>query len=259
MNTKSMYLLSALVIFIITNACTSEKTELFNGKDLDSWDVFIGKPIYNKDANKSKLSPFSVVSKDGSPTIKISGEVNASLCTKKSYSNYHLSLEFKYGGKVYDKRNSGLLYHSVGNFGEGIDTWKSSIEFQMMEGNVGAMYCMGNTNCQVNSVSTDSLNFTYDPNGDALKYGLGSEIGKYCMPILGNEKEPNEWNKLDLYCLNNKAIHILNGKVVCIVNEIKDGNAQDLTAGQIQLQSEGAELFIKNINIKSIENIDITY
>ncbi|MFV0346710.1 MAG: DUF1080 domain-containing protein [Bacteroidales bacterium] len=260
MNKKNVCFLYVFVIFAISSCSLGDK-KLFNGKNLDAWEVFVGKHVYNKDANASTLNIFSIVKEDGAPAIRISGEANASLCTKDSYSDFHLHLEFKYGDKVYDKRNSGLLYHSFGDFGVGIDTWKSSIEFQMMEGNMGAMYCMGNITSSVNSVSTDAETFTYDPNGDAIKFGAGSDNGKYCKAISGYEETSGEWNTIDLYCLDNKAVHVLNGKVVCVLSNISTTNKEDnsLQHGQIQLQSEGAELFIRKISIEDIDEITINY
>ena len=43
----------------------------------------------------------------------------AGLVTKKEYENYHLSAQFKWGEKKWEprldaRRNSGVLYHSVG-------------------------------------------------------------------------------------------------------------------------------------------------
>lgn len=262
-----MYLFLSFIFFFFCS-CSSGKQELFNGRNLDGWETFIGKPLYNKDVDENKLNIFSVVEEDGDPAIRISGEANASLCTKNSYSDFHLRLEFKYGDKVYDKRNSGLLYHSFGNFGVGINTWKSSIEFQMMEGDMGSMYCMGDVSGTVNSVATDATTFTYDPNGDALKFGAGSNNGKYCKAIGGHEEQTGRWNYLDLYCYSssNKAIHILNGRVVCVVSNISrtsnkenpNEEGDNLLSGQIQIQSEGAELFIRNISIEDID-VDIVY
>jgi hypothetical protein len=67
----------------------------------------------------------------GTGVIRISGEINGSLATRESFENYHLRLVFKWGEDVYSRRNSGLLYHSFGDFGTAIGTWMPNIEFQI--------------------------------------------------------------------------------------------------------------------------------
>ena len=54
------------------------------------------------------------------------------------------------------------------------------------------------------------------------------------------------------------AYHIVNGVLVMVLQNSrynKNGNPIELTSGKIQLQSEAAEVFYKNIEIRSIEAI----
>src|SRR3954471_19550555 len=72
---------------------------LFNGKDLDGWDTWLGRPHNGKDVvglNKDPDKVYSVVEADGKPAIRISGEVWGALTSKQEYANYHLRLEFKW-------------------------------------------------------------------------------------------------------------------------------------------------------------------
>lgn len=121
---------------------------LFNGKNLKGWETYVGplekggKPLGIK---KDPMKIYSVVKEDGQPAIRISGEINASLATRNSFENYHLHLEFKWGKLVFSQRNSGLLYHSYGPFGSALNVWMNSHELQMKHGNLGDLYCMGDT------------------------------------------------------------------------------------------------------------------
>src|SRR5580704_18747747 len=110
---------------------------LFNGKDLSGWDTYLG-PV--RDSNGIKISDqpvglnkdpqhvFSVVTDGQEKVIRISGEGVGALTTKEEYSDYHLQLQFKWGvltwgAKKHKKKDSGLLYHSVGPYGADFGAW----------------------------------------------------------------------------------------------------------------------------------------
>ncbi|MFW5781603.1 MAG: hypothetical protein ACOCXD_03475 [Bacteroidota bacterium] len=87
------------IIIITLIGCNSEKQEkwegLFNGKNLENRDKYMDSSLSNKKGITTK-DLFSVTEKDGINVISISGEVNASLATKKSYENYHLRLVIRF-------------------------------------------------------------------------------------------------------------------------------------------------------------------
>jgi hypothetical protein len=64
----------------------------------------------------------SIVEQDGKPVMRISGEIYGCAVTRESFSNYHLRLETRWGAKKWfprleEPRDSGILYHSRGDFG----------------------------------------------------------------------------------------------------------------------------------------------
>ena len=65
------------------------------------------------------------------------------------------------------------------------------------------------------------------------------------------ENPHGEWSRLELICIGNKAYHIVNGTVVMALENSSEYNKEDigspLTKGKIQLQSEAAEVYYKNI------------
>ena len=70
-----------------------------------------------------------------------------------------------------------------------------------------------------------------------------------------NEKPAGEWNTLELICYGNNAAHIVNGKLnMIILNSHYVNNGQTIRHknGSIQLQSEGAEIFFKDVQLKKI-------
>ncbi|MEO8018780.1 MAG: family 16 glycoside hydrolase, partial [Pseudomonadota bacterium] len=93
--------------------------------------------------NPPGQSVFTVIQQAGKPVLRISGEIYGCVTTKQEFSNYHLRASFKWGEKKWEPRltelkDSGILYHSRGDFG--VDYWKSwalSQEFQVIEHGIG--------------------------------------------------------------------------------------------------------------------------
>jgi len=234
--------------------------------ELTQWEVWTGvpeasvenlPPSYKKDENGVNKDPiglgdpmdiFKVVrNKDGDLVLHISGEVYAGLTSLKTYSNYHLTLLFKWGEKKYEprlarKRDNGILYHCYGEHGAFWNVWKSSLEYQIQEGDFGDLYTLAGT----------KANITIDDDG---KWNSNSEkINKTIHTIRKEDAEsPNgEWSRLDLYVLEDSAVHVTNGKVVMALTDAKTINGEKLHSGQLQLQSESAECYMKDINIRPI-------
>jgi len=232
-------------------------------------DVRIGKPIgLNKDPKKV----FSVIKENNELLLKITGEIFAGLVTKHVYQNYHLTWQFKWGDKKWEprlnkKRNSGILYHSVGDYTDFWNVWMTSLECEIQETDCGDFITIGEgkTDVKAKSPSTKTGNkYTFDPSGKLHDFSWNRpifETGR-CFKPGDPEKPHGEWNTMELICLDNLSMHILNGKVVMIV---KDGYAnlngtwQPMTSGKIQIQSEAAEIYYKQMKIKTISEFPKTY
>jgi hypothetical protein len=69
------------------------------------------------------------------------------------------------------------------------------------------------------------------------------------------EKPHGQWNTIEVVCLGDKSWHIVNGRVVMALErcERKSGDAWvPATSGHIELQSEGAELFYRHVELRPI-------
>jgi hypothetical protein len=76
------------------------------------------------------------------------------------------------------------------------------------------------------------------------------------------EQPHGEWNTLDLVCLGDSSIHIVNGKVVNRLYHarIPDGPAMaTLDSGQICLQTEGGEVYYRGIEVRPVAAIPPEY
>ena len=260
MNKLLIALIISGILFSI-NSCETEKPwrQLFNGENIDDWDKYLGTPLKGFDslaqlATVEKV--FTVVEENGEKLIRISGEVNGSLATKETFSDYHLQLVFKWGDEVYTSRNSGLLYHGFGPFGAALGTWMVNIECQLMHERLGDTYLMNNTYCETAVTETEN-GFRYSLEGEVKPFSRENN-GQGIRKAVDAEKPLGEWNTVDLYCVGRTAVHVVNGQTVMVNNntgKVENGTVVPLTGGKIQLQSEGGELFVKIIRIKPIKKI----
>jgi len=259
---KNLFKLSFLLISILFFAsCETEKPwqPVFNGENLDNWDKYLGTPLAGFDSLAEAATVdkvFSIVETDGEKLIHISGEVNGSLATQDTFTNFHLMLVFKWGEQVYTSRNSGLLYHSFGEFGEALGTWMTTIECQLMHEKLGDTYLMNNTCCET-AVVENEKGFRFSKTGEVKQFGK-EYTGPGIQKAVDAEKPLGEWNTVELYSVGRTTVHIVNGQVTMINTNTgvdENGNIRPLSSGKIQLQSEGAELFVKTVQVKPLKEI----
>ena len=230
-------------------------TSLFNGQNLKGWYTFVQKRGKNIDPK----NVFTVVDQQ----IRISGEEWGCITTKKQFENYRLALEFRWGGKTegnrMDKaRDSGLLLHSNGADGGSSGIWMHSIECQIIEGGTGDILVVGDGSEKFSitaSVAKEKQAGTYRYqeggapavlNKGRLNWYGRDENWQDVIGFKGKqdiEKPMGKWNKLECIAIGNELIIYLNGVLVNRAREVLPSK------GQIQIQSEGAEIYVRNIEL----------
>jgi hypothetical protein len=257
-------------------------TPLFNGKDLSGWEMFMTKPDRTWDVpglkrdeqgnylepigkNRDPLKVFTVEKVDGAPAIHVSGQGFGVITTKESFSNFILRVQFKWGerkwgSKLNSPRDAGLLYFCHGEAGFDHQTWPRSVEFQIQEHDTGDLYALG-TQITVPARRAEKL-WIYDPKGEPTLFVQKPPVGNRCAKMEDAEKPYGEWNTLELICIGGDSIHVVNGKIVMRLRNAQrlDGPAPaPLTAGRISLQTEGAEVFYRAIEIRSITAVPVEF
>ena len=250
-----------ILLVIVFSSCSNNRWHpIFNGENLDNWDKYIGTPLRGFDSLAEFATPdkvFSIVEENGEKLIHISGEVNGSLATQDTFSNYHLQLIFKWGDHVYTQRNSGLLYHGRGEFGKAMGTWMACFECQLMNERMGDTYLMDNSYCETKVKEAEERGFMYSKDGELKKFGRGFE-GSGIQKAVDAKLPVGEWNTIELYSVGRTTVHVVNGKVTMIntnTGKIEDGEIIPISSGKIQLQSEGSELFVKSLQVKPLKEI----
>ncbi|MFT3868130.1 MAG: DUF1080 domain-containing protein [Nibricoccus sp.] len=254
---------------------------LFNGKDFTGWETYLSVPLPTSEVpgekrdekgnytqvlgvNVDPLKCFSVVEVDGKPAIRLSGEGFGTLATLETFSNYHLRFQFKWGtrkwlpGSEKKPRGSGLLYHGHGNHGDGDEgkRWMHHQQYQIQEGNCGEYVAVGDTACDITARKVDEKKFVYDPKASALMFSAKTPNQNRCNKSEVFEKDG--WNTLELVCVGDEALQIVNGHVVLRLTGSRkaagDGY-EPLTGGKLLLQMEGSEIFFRDIEIKAVTEV----
>src|SRR5450432_1194573 len=262
----------AIVLAFTGTGQKSQWELLFNGKDLKGWDTYIGPDLNDSGKfisalpiglNNDPRHVFTIVKVDGENLIRISGENWGAITTVREYENYHLQLQFKWGALTWGqkkgkKKDSGLLYHSIGKWGADYGAWMRSQEFQIEETNTGDYWGVAGGMADMPVIKKSETEYDYNPKGEFMTFKEGGNVGRRCFKSMEAENPTGQWNTLDLYCHGDTSMHVVNGKVVMILyrnRQNDNGNESPLSKGKIQIQSEGAEVFYRQIKIQPIAQL----
>lgn len=240
-------------------------TPLFNGKDLDNWDIVVGRqgPL-RLDEDPDRI--FQIY--DGMVHIYNDAEDKSEVqygyfLTRKAYSHYHLRFEFKWGTKKFKPRlemprDAGVLYHIAG---EKV-VWPRSLELQVEENGVGDFLTVYGTQAKttvdpesIDKIRVGNARFREQSQGGVPYVSGGPKVyWVYRHP----DAEQEGWNTVELIVHGaESAVHKVNGQVVNRLTDLRqlgeDGESWiPLVEGKILFQAEAAEVFYRNIEIKEL-------
>lgn len=250
--------------------------------NLSKWDMYLSYKHQNgysgkipKDADGNEIQPigysknvndmFTVIQENNENVLKVTGEYYGCVFTKETFKNYRLKLKVKFGTKKWEPRtdklmDAGVLYHSQGK--AGVDYWRAwmlSQEFQIMEGHFGDYWNIANAAIDIKAyIPEGAMNAVADESQQFIPFGTHTENMGFCMRKMRAETPNNDWTEIELVCFEGKSLHIINGKVVMVLQNSRyfDGEKfMPLIEGKIQLQSEAAEVYYKGIKIKPINKM----
>ena len=206
-----------LICFQPVNAQQGEK--LFDLARPGDWYIFLDKDGKNNDS----LHVFTF--EDG--VIHVSGRRFGYIMTNKTYHNFRLVVEFKWGEKRWPprdtvKRDAGIVY-SIPPVPDKV--WPRGIEFQVQQGDCGDFWMIDSTTIHHADSVTTPADF------------------RRAQKFADAEKPKGDWTVAEIIVQNGELIHLMNGIVV------NKGSFPSTTEGRILLQSEGAEIFYRNIRL----------
>jgi hypothetical protein len=220
---KRHYLIVAtlFLMLILQRTIAQEFKPLFNGKNLDGWYSFLHKKGKNNDSNQV----FTV--RDG--LLKITGKDFGYIVTEKSFTDFHLVVEFKWGEKKYPPRENAVRDNGICYYVASQDkVWPRSVECQIQEGDCGDFWLIDSVSAVVDGIQQGPTNNTR------------------VVKKKDAEKPTGEWNRVEVIANKGKCTHIVNGVVV------NEGDNVSLRSGRILIQSEGAEIYYRKIDVKEL-------
>ncbi|MFD1316404.1 3-keto-disaccharide hydrolase [Namhaeicola litoreus] len=261
---KAIFLYLGLITFILFLSCGTSKKKgssagfvpVFNGENWDGWHL----KLKNNDQEMAK-QVFAIedgmvhVFKNMPDSLNLNTGENAThgmFYTNKKYSKFIFKFEYKWGTKIYNnfdqfQYDAGMYYHVTDD-----KIWPVGIEYQ------------------VRYDHTQNKNHTGDfwaPKGTKLQW-YANENGTFELPQNGGKPQVfkkgeqavlanapynglnGKWNQCEVIVMGNQyAIHKLNGKVVNMATDLS------ISEGIIGLQSETAEIYYRNIQIKEFDEI----
>lgn len=264
--------LLGLVVFLLhATTVTAAEVRLFNGENLEGWTTWL--------VDTRKSDPRGVFSVRAGE-LRISGDGLGYLGTTRSFSNYRLLVEWRWGeantrwgDRIGRARDSGLFLHATGpdgNSHDGGGAFMAAIECNIFQGATGDILLIRGDDADGQLIAprltaevADEQDpegwFTWKPGGRSqtlerwgrLNWRWKSADWKDVCDFRGShdvERPRGEWNRLECVAAADRLEFHLNGTLV---------NAARATwpnRGRILLQCEGSEIFFRRVELHVLES-----
>lgn len=215
MTIKKLLIACALLTMGSHINAKNEPIDLFNGKDLRNWNLFVDKGDLTAD------QVFTV--KDG--VIHCVGKPFGYMYTKETFQNFQLHVEWRWPE---EPANSGIFLFVQ----DGEKLWPHAIECQLHAGDAGDFVLLGGS--------------------DLKEFKLAEGEQRPAFPVVtkkkvSNEKPTGQWNSADITCKNGKITVIING------THQNTGSKPVYKKGHIALQSEGGPVEFRNVQLTPLK------
>jgi len=225
---KKLTLLLAVVCIAAFCASFSHAQEkvgpknLFAERDLAKWDFWVA---------EEGVKVQDVFSFNADGVLSCTGKPFGYLAAPSIYKNYKLSVEYVWPEGV-EPTNSGVFLRI--NAQPKTSFLPRGIEAQLAHNSAGDLWAFHGMR-----INGPKDRHTDNPN---------HEIGPICgvKRIEGAEKQPGQWNLMEILVVDSLVVISLNGKIVNWTNEA------ETTPGKVGLQSEGGPIKFRNFIITEL-------
>jgi len=237
-------------------AINTEFVKLFNEKNWEGWYFKIrsGNDSLAKKVYAIEDGMVHVFNKEFKDSIDVRGKSNAThglFYTEREYSKFILRFQYKWGSKIANnfhkfQYDAGCYYHVTND-----RIWPEGIEYQV----------------RYNHLTNKNHTGDFWANKQFQWY-TGEDTTVFLAPFKGGKIQPNrkgehlaskpvefnglndKWNNCEVIVMGDKyTIHKLNGEIVNM------GVNLTVSKGKIGFQSETAEIFYRNIEIKEFDKV----
>lgn len=255
LNLIALFVVVSSVAFAQKNSAKEDWKQLFNGKNLDGWDV----KIRGNDLNDNFGNTFRV--EDGKLVVRYDkyddfARKYGHIFYKGDFSYYRIAVEYRFMGEQAPKgegwafRNSGIMIHGqpAATMGKEQD-FPASIEVQLLGGSGKKR-----TTC---NLCTPGTNVVID----------GKLITQHCVNSTSQTYDGDQWVKAEVLVLGDSLIqHFVNGEKVLAYSKPQIGggnvsghdpsllvNGKLLDHGSISLQSESHPIEFRKVQLLNLQ------
>lgn len=247
---RNILFVSILITSAISCTTTEGQTtmeedwvELFNGENLDGWDV----KTTGYDLNENYLNTVTV--EDGLMKVRydeyeeFTGQFTH-IFYEEPFSYYRLQVEYRFvgdqapNGPAWATRNNGIMFHSQSAESmERDQDFPDSIEYQLLGGD-------GENDRTNGNICTPGTHVEVD----------GELLTQHCISSNSSTYHGDQWVTAELLAHGNSKIqHIINGEVVMEYSSPQLDNGQQLSGGYFALQGESHPTDIRSVRVLNLE------
>lgn len=242
---KITILLLPMIIVLIAISCqpgtkTQEWVSLFNGENLDGWDIKITGSELNNNYNNTFIVEDGLLKVNYDEYEEFNGEFGH-IYYNEPFSHYKLRVEYRFvgeqapGGPGWAFRNNGIMFHSQPASEIELDQdFPISVEAQMLGGD--------GTNDRPNgSVCTPGTTVEID----------GERIYDHCTNSDSRTFHGDDWVMFELEVYGDSLVrHIIEGDTVMTYRNLQlEADGSSLSKGYIALQAESHPTHFRKIEI----------
>ncbi len=243
------------IISIFFHISENKWIEIFNGKNLDGWDIKIRGHKVNDNFNNTFKVKNGVLEVSYNAYDQFDDKFGHIFYTSEEFKDYHLSLEYRFfgshlkGAPSWSVKNSGIMIHSQSPYSMLIDQeFPVSVEAQLLGG-------------IDRSKPRNTLNMC-SPGTEVFIDGI--KALSHCVNSKSKTYYSDDWIKAEVIVYSDSIIHhiidldtVLSYSNIIIGGEytpqnLKNKIGKNLKKGFISLQSEGHPIQFKNIKIKPL-------
>lgn len=248
-------LLPAIILFVLIGCTTSTKDNsevqedklawqsLFNGQDLDDWQIKIAKHDFQENYNNT----FRV--EDGLIKVRYDGyedfdQQYGHIFYKEPFSHYLLRVEYRFvgeqapGGEGWALRNSGVMLHCQAPETMSKDQdFPASIEAQLLGGD-------GENDRTTSNLCTPGTHVVIE----------NELFTPHCLNSSSKTYHGEQWVTADFLVLGDSVVHhILEGDTVLTYQKPQTDAGEIISSGYISLQSESHPVDFRKVEIIDLE------
>jgi hypothetical protein len=231
---------------------------LFNGKNLDGLYTWLNDSRYD--------DPRKVFTVENGQ-LHISGDGLGYIATKHAYKDYHLVLEYRWGGRTWQNRknaarDSGLIVHCIPPDGSFHNVFMGGIEAQVIEGGTGDILVVVPDRSKEGSapmaLSANVVRrgnaIVWDKQGKRETFSTFTRVDWFARDpgwkdVRGFrgphdlDSPGTQWTRLDVICDGGHIVYKVNGTLANEAFQVTP------SAGKILIQSELAEVCVRRFDL----------